>query len=91
MIMFNYLPTIGFTIILIVLLVNIEYRLSSRERFELKDTFSHDLGNIMQVINSASDLIDINTDLNEQAKEGLELIHSKCKEASKLIRQIRNL
>jgi len=87
----NYVPTISSSILLIILLVHLEYTISSREKSELKDKFSHNLGNIMQVINSSSDLISLSANLNNQETSNLELIHKKCKEASKLIKEIRKL
>lgn len=91
LIMLNYIPIISSTILIIILLVHLEYSISSRESFNLKDKYSHNLGNIMQVINSSSDLIDISANLNEQETANLKLIQAKCKEASKLIKHIRKL
>lgn len=91
LIMLNYLPTISSTILLIILLVNLEYRISSGETFQLKDTYSHDLGNIMQVISSSSDLISMSASLNKQEEANLKLMQLKCKEASALIKHIRKL
>lgn len=91
LIILNYVPTISTTILSIILLVHLEYTISSRESFDLKDKFSHNLGNIMQVINSSSDLINISANLNEQETTNLKLIQAKCKEASKLIKHIRKL
>ena len=57
LIMLNYIPTIGATILLIILLVHLEYTISNREKFDLKDRYSHDLGNILQAIYTTLDLI----------------------------------
>ena len=91
LIILNYLPSISATIMVLILLVHLEYTTSSRQKFELKDKYSHNLGNIMQVIYSASDIIKriIKPDVNEEEK--LELIEKKCKEAAKLINEIRNI
>lgn len=86
-----YVPIISTTVLLIITLVHLEYTLSLRQNFELKDKFSHDLGNIMQVINSSADLLKIRANLNEEEKSNLELIDAKCQEASKLIKEIRKI
>lgn len=91
LIMLNYVPTISSTLLLIILLVHLEYNISSHQKFELKDNFSHTLGNIIQAIQSASDLINLSASLNTQEASNLELIRKKCKEASKLIKEIRKL
>ena len=91
LIILNYVPTISSTVLLIILLVHLEYSISTRKKFEIKDKYSHNLGNIMQVIYSASDIIKriVKPDVNEEEK--LELIERKCKEAAKLIDEIRNI
>ena len=91
LIMLNYVPTISSTLLLIILLVHLEYNISSRQKFELKDNFSHSLGNIIQAIQSSSGLINLSASLNTQEASNLELIRKKCKEASKLIKEIRKL
>jgi len=91
MIILYYVPTISSTVLLIILLVHLEYNISSHQKFELKDNFSHTLGNIIQAIQSYSDLINLSASLNTQETSNLELIRKKCKEASKLIKEIRKL
>ncbi|MFX1571475.1 MAG: hypothetical protein ACFFB0_01900 [Promethearchaeota archaeon] len=86
-----YVPTISSTFLLIILLVHLEYTISSREKFGLKDKYSHNLGNIMQVIYSASDIVKRTTKIENEEEEKLDLIERKCKEASKLIKEIRKL
>lgn len=46
----------------------------------MKDNYSHNLGNIMQVINSSSDLYNLTSKLGEKEKQNLDLIQKKCKE-----------
>ncbi|MFX1477311.1 MAG: hypothetical protein ACFFCI_04195 [Promethearchaeota archaeon] len=91
LIIIYYTPTITSTILIILMLVHLEYTMSSRKNFELKDKFSHELGNIMQVINSSADLLKVRANLNEDEKSNLKLIDVKCQEASKLIKEIRNI
>lgn len=90
-IMLYYAPTISSSILFIILLVHLEYTTSTRQKNDLKDKFSHNLGNIIQVINSASDLIDMSANLKEQEKKNLSLVQAKCKESAKLIKEIRDL
>ena len=39
LILLNYIPTISATILMLILFVHLEYNLSTREKFELKDTY----------------------------------------------------
>ena len=89
--MLNYVPTISSAVLLIILLVHLEYTTFSREKSELKDKYSHNLGNIMQVIMSSSDFIKGVTRLEASQKEKLDLVEKKCKEAAKLIKEIREI
>ncbi|MFX1325638.1 MAG: hypothetical protein ACFE8N_11825 [Promethearchaeota archaeon] len=91
LIILNYTVGILTNILLIVFLIHLEFILSNEQQNRLKDTYSHNLGNIMQIINSSSDLISMTTELSEQEKKNLTLIQEKCKEASKLIKNIRKL
>lgn len=90
-IIFNYVPSISATILLIILLVHVEYNSSASQKFELKDKYSHNLGNILQTISSTFELIIkeafSETELNKMNK----LIMDKVKEASKLLKEIREL
>lgn len=86
-----YIPTVCSSILFIILLVHLEYTISTRQKFDLKDKYSHNLGNIMQVINSSSDLLNMTTNLSAQENENFKLIQAKCKEASRLIKNIRKL
>ncbi|MFX1280695.1 MAG: hypothetical protein ACFFA3_15070 [Promethearchaeota archaeon] len=86
-----YSSVILMTILLIAFIIHVEYTISYKQQNQLKDIYSHNLGNIMQVINSSSDLINMSTNLTELDKKNLELIQSKCKESSKLIKEIRDL
>ena len=87
----NYLPPIVANVLLIILLVHIEYNTSSKQKFDLKDKFSHNLGNILQVIYSSSDILNLVNNLEIREKEKIELMRVKCKEASTLIKEIRDL
>jgi len=90
-ILFNYVPNISASLLLIILLVHVEYNSSASQKFELKDKYSHNLGNILQTISSTFELIIkeafSETELNKMNK----LIMDKIKEASKLLKEIREI
>ena len=92
LVILNYIFPMATTILLIVFLVHLEYNISNSKKFQLKDKYSHEMGNILQVIQSSIDLISQKNDKNNiDSLEGQELIKTKCKEASNLIREIRDL
>ena len=91
LIMFNYIPIIATSILFIILLVHLEYTTSSRKQLELKDNYSHDLGNILQVISSAFELIEMKGRSESETSELGELLKDKLNEAAKQIREIREL
>jgi len=91
LIMFNYIPVIMSTIVIIILLVHLEYTTSSRKQLDLKDNYSHDLGNILQVISSAFELIEMKGRSESETSELGELLKDKLNEAAKQIRDIREL
>jgi hypothetical protein len=86
-----YTPTIISSILFIIQLVHLEYTISFRQKNDLKDIYSHNLGNIIQVIIGASDLIKLSANLKDQEKRNLDLVQTKCKESAKLIKEIREL
>jgi len=77
------------TIALIIYSIHLEYDISKIQKFKLSDKYSHDLGNIIQVISSAAILTNVDEDLNKEKAENLDLIQKKCEEAAKLIKKIR--
>ncbi len=91
LITFNYLPIMITSILFIILLVHLEYTTSSRQQLELKDNYSHDLGNILQVISSAFELIEMKGRSESETSELGELLKDKLNEAAKQIRDIREL
>ena len=85
----NYLIGTISTIALIIYSIHLEYDISKIQKFKLRDKYSHDLGNIIQVIYSAANLTNVDEDLNKEKAENLNLIQKKCEEAAKLIKDIR--
>jgi hypothetical protein len=90
-IILNYTVGIVTHILLLAYLTHLEYTISNERENQLKDKYSHNLGNIMQVIYSSADLLKRLTDVSDDNKDKLKLIEEKCKEASKLINEIRNI
>jgi len=72
--------------------VHLEYGISNNQRFQLKDKYSHEIGNILQIIQSSMDIVSQNKDkVNVEIDEINDLVRTKCIEASTLIREIRSL
>jgi len=86
-----YIPGIASTLLLIILLVHLEYTISSREKYELKDKYSHNLGNIMQAITSAYELYSSKIESVKESAELDDLLKSKINETAELITDIREL
>lgn len=78
-----YFFGIGITILIAVLTIHLEHSLSYTHKFQLKDRYSHDLGNIMQII--------LNTVETSEEPINIQLIKKKCLEAGNLINEIREL
>jgi hypothetical protein len=85
----NYFLGILNVIILLIYSIHLEYDISRVQKYKLRDKYSHDLGNIIQVIYSATDLTTTYDDLSKEKAENLELIQKKCEEAAKLIKDIK--
>lgn len=86
-----YTSIIIMTILVIAFIIHLEYTITSEQENQLKDKYSHDLGNIMQVIYSSADLFKRIGKEENIENDKLDLIEKKCKEAAKLIDEIRNL
>ena len=71
--------------------MHLEYTLSNREKFDLKDTYSHELGNIMQAIFTTFDLIKTKREPKKDLAELETMLETKLNEASALIKEIRKL
>jgi len=91
LIVITYVPAIVTTLLLIILLVHLEYTLSNREKFDLKDKYSHELGNIMQAIFTTFDLIKTKREPKKEVAELEALLETKLNDASNLIKEIRKL
>jgi len=78
-----YFFVIGITMLIAILQIHIEQSVSYLHKFQLKDKYSHNLGNIMQII--------LNTIEIEAELINVELIKEKCLEAGEHIKEIREL
>ena len=87
----NYFIGVIMNVIILIYSIHLEYDISRVQKYKLKDKYSHDLGNLIQVIYSATDLTNLDDDLSKDKTENLEIIKSKCEEAAKLIKEIKNL
>ena len=85
----NYFLGNASTIALIIYSIHIEYDISKIQKFKLSDKYSHDLGNLIQIISSAAILTNIDKGLSKEKVENLDLIQKKCEEVAKLIKDIR--
>ena len=81
--------TILLIVTLMLLFITIENGINLEEKYKLKDKYSHDIGNILQVIMGAGGLIeDINTISDDRIKMA-RLINEKAKIAGELLSEIR--
>ena len=91
LILINNSMSIGILALTVVLLIHLETSRSERYNYRLKDKYSHDLGNIIQVIVSGMLLVESKQIADTEKKDTLLLINQKCTEAADLIHEIRNL
>jgi hypothetical protein len=87
----NYSLTIFLTVILLLLFIYIERGISANDNFQLKDKYSHNLGNLLQIILSASSLTELDQLSPNEKAENMALIQTKFQEASDLLNEIRQL
>ncbi|NHI93399.1 MAG: hypothetical protein EAX96_13010 [Candidatus Lokiarchaeota archaeon] len=92
LIILNYLTVITGTILTTFYFVQLEFSISNQEKFNLKDKFSHNMGNILQTIIFSIELLKTEEKLED--KERLELIKTiekKVDEVCKLLEEIREI
>lgn len=85
----NYFFGCIITIVMLIYSIHLEYDISKVQKYKLRDKYSHDLGNIVQVIYSAAILTNLEEDLSKEKAANLDLIQKKCEEAAKLIKDIK--
>ena len=90
-IIINYGVSIFAHIVVVILIVQLENNFIQNDKNALKDTYSHNLGNMAQVVYGNTKLLLMDENLTNSTRERLEIIKRRCDEASELIREIRKL
>lgn len=85
----NSLLGLAITLLILVLTIHLEYSLSNIQKFKMKDNYSHELGNILQMILNSAEFNESTHTKGDQSIN--ELIIEKCKSAGFLITEIRDL
>ncbi|MHA2155862.1 MAG: hypothetical protein ACXABU_11030 [Candidatus Hodarchaeales archaeon] len=83
--------SIAILMLTVVLLIHLENTRSNLYNYQLKDKYSHDLGNILQVMVSAIHFIEEKGVPVEEKEKIMDLLNQKSQEVSELIQEIRNL
>ena len=86
---YGYLLVI--TIIFVLITVHIEYKISENEKRDLKDKYSHNLGNVLQAINTSLELLKLPDLQDTDQKEIDRTLWSKLQDAADMIKNIREL
>ena len=79
------------TIIFILIIIHIEYKITENEKGDLKDKYSHNLGNALQAINTSLELLKFPNLQDTDQEEVSRTLWSKLQEAADLIKDIREL
>ena len=79
------------TMIFVLIIVHIEYKITENERRDLKDKYSHNLGNALQAINTSIELLKFSNLQDTDQEEIDHTLRSKLQEAADLIKNIREL
>jgi hypothetical protein len=87
----NYSLSIIVTVLVLMLVIYLERGITSDEKFQLKDRYSHDVGNLLQILVAAVSLIEKGHLNPEEKEENIALIQSKSQEVSDLLNEIREL
>ena len=88
-IILNYMMAIIYSITFFALFVNLQYSIVTNLKNQLIDTYSHDLGNIIQIIYGGVSILEVTKDNEEILEKTLALLSKNCQKASKLIKKIR--
>lgn len=83
--------SIAVLVLTVVLLIHLENSRMRVDNYQLKDKYSHDLGNILQVMVSAIHFFEKKDLPADEREKIIELLNQKSEEVSTLIQEIRAL
>ncbi len=83
--------SIAILVLTVVLLIHLENSRMNLYNYQLKDKYSHDLGNILQVMVSAIHFIEKREIPAEEREKITDLLNRKSQEVSTLIQEIRKI
>ncbi len=88
-----YIPSIIIYILLSILLIHMEYTITERKKNQIKDKFSHNLGNILQTISLIFSIDEEQKEISDdkETEDMGSLLKIKLKEAANLLKEIRKL
>ncbi len=87
----NYSLSITMTVLILMLFIYLERGIIADDKFQLKDKYSHNVGNLLQILLTAVSLIESGRLTPEEKDENIALIQSKSQEVSNLLNEIREL
>jgi hypothetical protein len=87
----NYSLSILVTVLILMLFIYLERGITADEKFQLKDRYSHNVGNLLQIVLTAVSLIEKDQLPLDEKEENIALIQSKSQEVSDLLNEIREL
>lgn len=87
----DFIFTIIIMVTILILIVHLEYNIIHKEKDKLIDKYSHELGNIMQSVLSASQLINKSDKDKDELVELRDIQYKKLNEGSNIIKEIRKL
>ena len=90
-IIINYSLSILMTVLILMLFIYLERGITADDKFQLKDRYSHHIGNLLQILLAAVSLIESERLTQDEKDENLALIQSKSQEVSDLLNEIREL
>ena len=92
LIFLNYLNVIMGTIIMIIYFIHLEYSLTDKERYDIKDKYSHNMGNILQTIYLSVDLLKTDEKMTKSDRKNLAgVIEDRIKRAGKILEEVREI
>ena len=89
--MLFYLFTLISSILVVFVIIHFEQGITNNYKASLKDTYSHEIGNIMQIIVGTVALLKYNEESASERQKNIEKITEKCEETSQIIKNIRKL